>query len=226
MFEFGLPLIPYTISFLISIIIAVYAFQNRQVRGATTFALYALWQAQWTIGYIFELNAPNLPEKIFWDNFQYVGSFLVPVAIFVFALAYTTTLSIKNLLRLSFVLSIIPITSTILAFTNDTHGLMGSNFEIIPYPPFDVLYYDLGIGLGLVAIYSYILSFFGLGILLNYTRKVNGIFRTQLWFIIIGLTIPLVSSLSFIVGTTLWGQRDFQPITFGLGNIFVAIGLS
>lgn len=225
MLEFGLPLTPYVISFLISITIAVYTFQNRQVRGAVTFAFYAVWQAQWTIGYIFELIAPSLQEKIFWDNFQYIGSFFVPVAIFVFALAYTTSISLKNLTRLSIGLVILPLISTVLAFTNEVHGLTGSNFVIIPNQPFDILYYDLGIALGLIAGYSYLLSFWGLGMLLNYTRKVNGIFRMQVWYIIIGLVIPLSSSLSFIAGITLWGQRDFQPITFGLGNIFVAIGL-
>ncbi|PJF28981.1 MAG: hypothetical protein CUN52_10700 [Phototrophicales bacterium] len=225
MIEYGLPLIPYILSFFVSIIIAVYTLQNRHIRGATSFGLYALLQSQWILGYIFELSANTLPAKIFWDNFQYIGSFLVPVCVLIFALAYTTSLSMKILVRLSVVLSVVPIAGIVLAFTNEAHHLIGSNFQLIPTEPFDVLYYDLGTGLLLLALYSYIISFIGLGILINHTRKVTGIYRTQLWFITIGLVIPLISSFSIIFDITLNGQRDFQPITFGVGNIFVAIGL-
>lgn len=225
MIEYGLPISPYILSFLISIIIAVYILQNRQVRGATSFGLYALFQSQWILGYIFELSANTLPEKIFWDNFQYIGSFLVPVCVLIFALAYTTSLSTKQLTQLSIALSIVPIAGMVLAFTNETHGLISKNAQLIPSQPFDILYYDLETGLLILALYSYIISFVALGILISHIRQVRGIYRTQLWFITTGLIIPLISSFSFLFDITLNGQRDFQPITFGLGNIFVAIGL-
>ncbi len=225
MLEFGLPILLYALSFIISVVIGVYTFQNRQIRGTFTFAIYAFCQAQWTLGYIFELSAPTLEAKIFWDNFQYLGSFLVPVSIVIFALAYTTTITDKQLVALAVGLSIFPIVGTILAFTNDLHGLVAIDYRLLEYPPFNALYYDLGMALGLLAMYSYALSFAGVTLLLNYNRKVKDLLRTQLWFILIGLIIPLFTSFSFIFDITLNGQRDFQPITFGIGNIFVAIGL-
>ncbi|HRF98976.1 MAG TPA: histidine kinase N-terminal 7TM domain-containing protein, partial [Aggregatilineales bacterium] len=122
-------------------------------------------------------------------------------------------------------LSLFPIIGTILAFTNESHGLIAENYQLITYPPFNVLDYDLGSVLGLLAIYSYGLSLGGLVLLFRYNNKVKGLFRTQLWLIILGLIVPLVSSFAFILDITLNGQRDFQPITFWLGNIFVGIGL-
>ncbi|MDX2074924.1 MAG: histidine kinase N-terminal 7TM domain-containing protein [bacterium] len=225
MLEFGLPLVFYLISFFVSVVIGVYTFQNRQIRGVLTFSLYAFCQAQWTLGYIFELIASTLQEKIFWDNFQYLGSFLVPVNIFVFALTYTTKISMKRIVQLSLGLSLFPLIGTLLAFTNESHGLVASNYEIIANNPFNILHYDFGDMLGVLAIYSYVLSFAGIFLLFRHNSKVTGLFRIQLWLIIIGLVIPLVSSFSFIFDITLNGQRDFQPITFGLGNIFIAIGL-
>lgn len=225
MFDFGLPILPYVLSFIISIVIGVYTFQNRHIRGAFTFATYAFWQSFWILGYIFELSAPTLEGKIFWDNFQYLGSFLVPVSVLMFVLAYTTSISDKMLTRLSLILSIFPLIGTVLAFTNESHQLIAHDYQILSYPPFNALYYDFGTVLGILAMYSYALSFIAMTLLFAYNRKVKGVFRKQLWLVILGLIIPLITSFSFIFDITINGQRDFQPIMFGIANIFVALGL-
>ena len=82
-------LLPYFVSLLISIGICVYAWDHRHVPGAKHFAIVALAQTLWILGFIFELLSPTLDGKIFWDNFQYLGVCLWLPALFAFTLQYT-----------------------------------------------------------------------------------------------------------------------------------------
>src|SRR5207253_2900165 len=82
-------LAPYLISLVISLAVMVYVWRHRGSGELAWYAVYAGAQALWTFGYIFELLGPDLPEKIFWDNFQWFGSTMVPAAALLFALEYT-----------------------------------------------------------------------------------------------------------------------------------------
>jgi hypothetical protein len=82
-------LVPYLISVAISTGIGVYAWRRRDVAGAVPFALGALSQASWTLGYAFELASPGLEAKIFWDDIQFIGASVSPLAFLAFAFQYT-----------------------------------------------------------------------------------------------------------------------------------------
>ncbi len=84
-----LNLAPYFISFAISSGVSAYAWRHRTVAGAGAFAIATAAQAAWIFGYLFELMSPSLPGKIAWDDFQFVGAFLLPVAAVMFALDFS-----------------------------------------------------------------------------------------------------------------------------------------
>ena len=81
-------LIPYLISLAISLGVTLEAWQ-RQTPSARSYAGVAGSQAFWTAGYIFELLAPSIEGKTFWDNIQFIGTVSWSLTFLIFGLRYT-----------------------------------------------------------------------------------------------------------------------------------------
>ena len=78
-------LLPYLLSLGITTSIFFYAWRHRHVRGASVYTWYVAGQALWGLGYIIELISPELDQKIFWDQFQWIAGFFILIAFPVFA---------------------------------------------------------------------------------------------------------------------------------------------
>ena len=83
-----------------------------------------LWGvAIWSLGYALELIEPNLPSKILWAKVEYIGIATIPVVWFLFILDYSGgEFSGKRLLR--YAIWSVPAITLILAWTNESHGLI------------------------------------------------------------------------------------------------------
>jgi hypothetical protein len=98
-------LLPYFISLGLSLGVLVYTWRHRNTSGALPYMLYVIGQCLWIGGFILELINPDLPEKIFWDQFQYVAGLIILIAFPVFVIQYTdTTIPRPMLLLLRFTL--------------------------------------------------------------------------------------------------------------------------
>ena len=82
------PLVPYWISALISLSVSVFSWSRKNFIGSRAYAIIALSQSLWTIGYIFELASVSLKEKIFWDNAQFITMFITVGGFVIFAMVY------------------------------------------------------------------------------------------------------------------------------------------
>jgi hypothetical protein len=132
-------LIPYFLSVIISVGVGIYAWRHRRVVGAIPLTWLAFSEAAWTGGYIFELTSPGLEAKIFWDNIQFVGVFVPPLAFLAFALQYTG----RQLARpvRTFGLLVAPFfLARLLIVTDQLHGLIRPG--LAGPQPFTELTYD------------------------------------------------------------------------------------
>ncbi|HXV42896.1 MAG TPA: histidine kinase N-terminal 7TM domain-containing protein, partial [Anaerolineae bacterium] len=118
---------PYTFPILIaaavSIILALSAWQRRTTPGSKAFALLTLLLAEWLLGYALELGGVDLTTKIFWAKIQYLGIVSVPLLWLAFALQFTQQekwLTPRNWL----LAGIIPLSTLLLTWTNELHGLI------------------------------------------------------------------------------------------------------
>jgi signal transduction histidine kinase len=217
-------LLPYILSLLLSLAISAYAWRNRQLKGVLWYALYALSQAVWIFGYIFEMIEPTLGGKIFWDNVQYIGTLGAVSYSVLFVLAHVEH-PLANARWIRNTLLGVSVGFLALAFTNDAHQLVGLNYNLVPQVPFDYLDYDFGtvawvFNLSLLALFAMTTT-----LLTRHAISNKGIYRTQTLIILAGLLVPTVSGFSSLFGFQLSGQRDIAPITFGIGNMIVAWGL-
>jgi PAS domain S-box-containing protein len=219
-----LYLIPIVGSFIITFGLSLQAFRRRQVTGGLFFAFILLLESEWLAGYIIGLLSPTLEQKIFWENMQYFGTLLGPLMILVFAVEYVE----KNAwgkMRLWVGLSIPAVIVIILSFTNPYHNLALLNQRLIPGEPFGIYAYDFGLPVYAVLLYCYGLMIGAIYLLIRHYIKQNGIYRRQAGFILLGITIPVISSITIFFDLPFLPQRDISPYYFALANIFIAYGL-
>jgi len=217
-------LAPYFLSLAISLGVLVYTWRYRNVRGATAYVWYVAGQCLWILGYIFELISPTLDGKIFWDKSQWIAGIFLAVAFPVFAIRYTETKIPRP--KLLFVLSLI-VPSLLIAtiLTDDLHHYLYPNPYLDPSLTFSDLKYNFTWVIYAYAIYSYLVTFTGLGILIRRLIRPHRLYRRQISTVATGFFIPIFFTLLTTAGVAFTPFRDVSPFTFAIGNLIVAWGL-
>ncbi|MBP7999492.1 MAG: PAS domain-containing protein [Chloroflexi bacterium] len=219
-----LYLIPYFLSCTISLWIGLNAWRHREENAAAPFAWIALSQAATTIGYILELLSPTIPGKIFWDNLQFVGLVVWPLALFAFALQYTgQKLSRPRLLWT--ILALPGILVLAIIFTDPWHSLIRPTTTLIPGEPFPALVYTFTPTI--LASFSYFLLLMGgsLLLLLNRLAFPQRLYRAQILAITIGTLVPVIGLGLTALGIQITFHRDTTPLTYAVSNLIIAWAL-
>ncbi len=219
-----LSLIPYFISALISLGIAGFAWQRRQVTGTKPFVVMVLSQALWTIGYICELINPVLPGKIFWDDVQFFASVIWPFSYIMFVMEFSGRQWRRP--RLTWGLISIPfLLFSLLIITDSSHHLIRPESFLEPGVPFDNLVYKFSTTVIVIAVYAYGFIFAGIFLLVKSFIQAKNLYRKQIGLVLLGTMFPIVGTLLTFFDVTIIAQRDSTPLTFAISNIVIAWGL-
>ncbi len=219
-----LYLIPYFISLAISISVPVYAWSRRQAQGAIAFTWYGIGQALWIAGFILELAARDITGKIFWDGVQWIAGFVILIALPVFIVQYSEyKLSNPNLLfRLSF---IVPVLFSLCLLLDQNLHWIYQNPRLTSDIPFPELLYDYSSIIYLYAVYSYLVTIWGVYTLVRRIIHPHSLYRTQIILITLGFLIPLAGTIFAILDIHITPQRDATPFTSVIGNLLITWGL-
>jgi PAS domain S-box-containing protein len=217
-------LLPYFLSITVSTAVAIFAWKRRSIAGAGAYSILALLQASWTLGYVFELLASSLHAKVFWDNTQFFGMLFSPLAFLWFAFEYSEA-DMTKIRRAMKWLASFSIAGLILVFTDNLHGLIHSRAWIVPGQPFSALEYDFSPVFLVMTVYVYIMVLFGIYKLFQRLLRPGKLYRYQILTVLIGVTVPLFGAALTLMGVEFSIHRDTTPITFAIGNLFVAWGL-
>lgn len=152
-----------------------------------------------------------------FENFIYIGTCFLPVAIFFTGLIFAKTkITFKKKYLLFF---IVPALSLIVLWTNDYHHLF--------YKIYSYLYLsDCKVGPYMIIhnIYSYTLLFLGVIQMVNVASKNSGFFSKQTLLIVVGISIPLITNILGtlkIISMTVY----ITPISFALTMLFFALSI-
>lgn len=152
-----------------------------------------------------------------FEKFIYIGTCLLPVAIFFTGLIFAKTkISFKKRYLLFF---IIPVLSLVVLWTNDYHHLF--------YKTYSYLYLsDCEVGPYMIIhnIYSYLLLLLGVVQMIKATSKNSGFFSKQSLLLTLGISIPLVTNIlgTFkIIPMTVY----MTPMSFALTMICLAFAI-
>lgn len=152
-----------------------------------------------------------------FENFIYIGTCFLPVAIFFTGLIFAKTkITFKKKYLLFF---IVPALSLIVLWTNDYHHLF--------YKIYSYLYLsDCKVGPYMIIhnIYSYTLLFLGVIQMVNVASKNSGFFSKQTLLIVVGISIPLITNILGtlkIISMTVY----ITPIAFAFTMLFFALSI-
>lgn len=217
-------LISYLLALGITTSVFVYSWRHRHVHGGTAYTWFVAGQVIWSLGYIFELLIPGLKEKIFWDSVQWFAGFFILIAFPVFAVRYTE-LDLKKPRFVWGMASIVPIIMTVVLLTDSQHHLIYSN----PHLQYNSIYPELNYDFTWVvygyAIYSYLVTFAGLGLLVRRMLRPHRLYARQIMTVTLGIFIPLFFTILTTAGVQFMPFRDVSILSFALGNLIIAVGL-
>jgi len=217
-------LLPYILALLVTTGIGIYAVAQRRVTGASEFAVVSLAQASMVLGYLFELYSPTLRGKIFWDDFQFIGTFLTPVGLLMFANTYTGR-ELAHPGRRWLLLSVLPILFMLLIVTDRFHGLVRPHAWLVAGQPFDALDYDWSPLFLVMISYTYVVAAAGFFVLISHLFRTSARFRQQLLIVLLGIGVPFIGGALTVLGVRFGLHRDTTPFSFAIGNTIIAWGL-
>lgn len=217
-------LIPYLISWILSVSVLVYSWYRRKAQAAAAFVWYTAGQSLWITGFILELVSTNIADKIFWDGFQWFSGLISLVAIPAFVVRYTE-LKLDNertLFRLSLVVPAIFVTC--LFFDQYLHWIY-LNPRLVPDHSIPVLIYDFSPLVYGYAFYSYAIIAWSLILLITRINRPQSLYRSQVAIITLGFLIPVISTLLTLFDVQIAPQRDATPLMIAVGSLAITWGL-
>ncbi len=202
-------------SLIASSLISIYAFTIRTTPGALVLAALCGGVSIWLIGYAFELNSHNLTLAILFAKIQYIGIVSMPVCWLLFSMYYTrATHLIKR--RFFILISIVPIATLLLTWTNEQHHLIWSTTQLSNQGIFSIMKPSYGFWFWVHTIYSYICTLAGSLLLLIMSIRRLTFHRARQIMIGFVSFFPLIVNGLYLSELSPWGKFDLTPLgTFG-----------
>ena len=209
------------ISTIITLYLSFYSWNKRSNPDALYFSFLMLAVSIWTITGSFEMASISISTKILWSQISYLGIVFVGPLWLLFTLSYTDN---EKWLKLKFIgpLMIIPVVILFLVATNGWFGLIWPTITPSSSEPGALLIYGHGIGFYIYAIYTYILIFLGILLLIKFLIQSPKVYQKQVFMVLVAALIPFLANAIYIAQISPVKGLDITPFAFTLTGILVA----
>ncbi len=206
------------IAALISALLAIYIWNRRDLPAAKPAIALMITIFVWSMGYLLEFMGVELETQLFWAKIQYFGIVGLPVAMFLFALAFSGRYEWLTARKFSGLLAI-PAITLILVLSNESHRLVWRNWSLEPVGAnFAMLRLEPGPAFWLHTIYAYGLLVASTVLIVQALKRRPREYRGQISSVLLAITIPwltnAVSNLVFRV--------DLTPFAFIISGLAFA----
>ncbi|WP_322798632.1 histidine kinase N-terminal 7TM domain-containing protein [Thermoflexus sp.] len=204
--------------------VAVYAWRARPAPGSTALFLLNMLIALWTSGYALELLQIDLPNKIFWAKVQYLGIAFVPTLWLIVALQYTGRARWTSPIRLG-VLSLEPLLTIGLAWTNEHHGLIWATVALDTHGGFPRMEVIHGAWFYIHVAYAYGALLLSTVLFLRFLRHRPPLYQGQAGALLVSVIAPWIANgLTALVNPFPRVVFDLTPYGFVVGGIALVWG--
>ena len=184
------------ITAVLSILIFVRLLRFRKIPSATALAAFLLTASGRLISDTFELIALQEGQTIFWAKITYIFLLGGVITWFIFAVRYAGIEWIKRYHY--YILSIFPIITVLLVFTNEFHSLSWQKINFQQGASYLAMNVEYGSWFWVNATYCYILILLGAYfITVKYIQSFK-VFRRQSTAVILGVILPLMTNIIYI----------------------------
>ncbi len=217
--QFTPYVIPLLIAAVISLTLALYAWQRRWAApAAASFAMLMLAVAEWSVGYALELGGAHLPAITFWAKVEYLGIATSPLAWLVFALQFANQdkwLTRRNL----GLLAVVPIITLLLVWTNEAHGLVWSRVDLDTSGPFPAMAPQHGLWFWVHSAFSYTCLLLGTILLIRMVISFPDLYRWQAGLMLLAVLAPWISNGLYLSRLGPFPYLDLTSFAFTLTGL-------
>ncbi len=199
-------------------LLGLHGWRRREALLARVFTWLMLSLGVWSLGYGLEIHAQTLPMKIFWVRVEYPGIVSGPLLWLLFALAYTGQWQWLTWKRWA-LLCLIPISSLLLYWTNESHHLIWESVRLTKSGGLTLLDPACGWMFWVHVAFSYACLLTGSGIVTLVALHAPPLFRAQALTTVAAVIFPLVGNVIYI---GLGGDLDPTPFLFLPSSIALA----
>jgi PAS domain S-box-containing protein len=178
--------------------------------------------AIWAVSYAFEFATGQLTLKILWSKISYLGIAFLPLFYFLFSTAFSQKNHLIKPINLFF-LSVIPVITIIMVFTNDLHGLVWRDIQHDKAA--NLAIYKHGVWFWIFYSYTFILLLSGLYQLVSSIQKFTSYYKSQITILILGSAIPIIGNIIYVSGLNPFPGFDWTPVAFVATGMFVLFGV-
>ncbi len=197
--------------------VATYAWYNPQTRGGRLFALATYAACFWMLGDVIGRCSSTFGVKYFAEVVRYFGVINVPVWMFAFTRVYCGKAISNRTIALLFV---VPAVSFALMSTSLWHHLFFASMELANYglstrfgPYFWYVHTP----------YCYLLSILSVLLVLNEIGRVPRQFRSQIFFLLISLCVPVGINIAGLAG---WLPGYYNTaLSFPIFVLLLSVGI-
>lgn len=207
----------------IALLLAAYSWRRRSVAGTWYFTFLMLAAAEWSITLALEMMVTEMPLKIFFGKWQYLGIVSCAPLWFLFVAGYTRNDGWMREWN-AFLLWVVPVVTLGLVATNEIHGLVWP--EIVPsiVDGTLLLVYANGPAALVSAAYSYILIIAASILLVFTVVQCSQIYRRQIWVLFACTIIVMLADFIDIAGWNPMPGVDLDPLAIGIAGILIFEG--
>lgn len=197
----------------ISLVVAVLATHRRRAPGAWPLVAINIAGAVWAFTTAFEVASISFDSAYFFHKLSFIGMGVLGVAWFAFAAQYSgrdTWLTLKNLAALS----ILPVVTQVLVWTNQYHGLVFTSLSLRTTESLAYLQEHQGVWWWIDSAYTYGLIAVGAALMLPLFVRHFGLYRRQIAFLLAAAVVPIVADLLYISGVLSSESVNLAPASF------------
>ncbi len=183
----------------IILILAIYSWKQRKINGALPLLLISIATSFYSFGYAMELLSDNVQSVDVWSRVQYIGLPFIPVLWIFLAKSYTHNFSKKDIPIL--ILAGIPgLLTSALRMTSHYHHLMYVDMSMVSNGYFTVLQFGKGPWYYLHFVYFIGCAAYAIHLYLNKLQSVSGIYKHQIYIMIVASLMPFISIFVNLMG--------------------------
>ena len=199
--------------------VGVMAVRRRQAPGALALGMLAFGAVVWSVATAARLGALDLESAVFWYKVELLGMAPFGPATLLFALAYVGSdrlVTARNVV----LLSIVPVVTLLLGWTNELHGLLwrGLELEVVANVPTLVVTGTLWWWTDTA--YVYLLMVLALLILADTFARAPRLHQRQALGLVLAVTLPLLADLTYLTGVS---HVNPAPMAFSLSALVLFV---
>ena len=208
----------------LSIWAAVIARSRRAVPGSNSFGWLMLAVAHWCLISALHALVTETDARIALNKVQFLSLGSIGVLWLWFASGYAR-IAWPSRPGVRAALWLIPITTILLAITNEAHGLIWTDIALRETPWGARLVYTPGAWFWVHVVFTYVLVAIGSWMLAVGVSTFPPPYRPQFWAVIVGVMMPVASNMTFLTQWRARGGFDITPLAFAVSGLCFTWGL-